>query len=152
MFVALHLGNPDILNLYNQNSSFIVPLSFNLQPNSADQNETIKDLQKIYFDGQKTGKLEQWLKVYGIFRFPSDRAVRFYADNQEQPIYYYEFAYDGSLNYFKKFFGFQFEGISHADELFYLFEPELPGFIPDSDSTLVRRRMVKMWTNFAKFG
>lgn len=154
MFASLLLSNPDVLSLYNQNPDFIVPLSFKLQPNSANQNETIKTLQNLYFGGRKTGTLEEWLKLYTdeLFKFPTDRVVRFYAENPNFPIYYYDFSFDGSLNYFKKFFGFTFEGVSHADELFYLFEPELPGFVADANSSLVRRRMTKMWSNFAKFG
>lgn len=154
MFVALLLSDPNVLELYNQNPEFIVPLSFNLQPNSAELNEAIKELQMLYFGGRATGTLEEWLTLYTdkVFRFPSDRAIRFYAESSTHSIYLYEFTFDGSLNYFKKFFNFKFDGVSHSDELFYLFEPGLPGFVPDTDSSLVRRRMTKMWTNFAKFG
>lgn len=154
MFIILLLGDQTVLDHYNRNPSFMVPLSFKLDPNSAEFIDTVGKLQELYFGGQKTGTLEQWLTLYsdGIFRLPSDRAVRFYAENSNVPIYYYDFAFDGSLNYFKKFFNLPFEGASHGDELFYLFEPELTGFIPNANSTLVRRRMTRMWANFAKFG
>jgi carboxylesterase type B len=150
----LMLGDPAVLKHYNEHPEFLVPLSFKLQPNTADFNEAKSVLQNQYFNGQATGNLDQWLKFYSdaLFRFPSDRAFRFYADNPKVPIYYYDFTFDGTLNYFKKFFNLPFPSASHADELFYLFETELEGFIPDANSTLVRNRMIRMWTNFAKFG
>lgn len=154
MFVSLLLQNSDILNAYNQNPDFIVPLSFNLQKESQEMSEAIQTLRNLYFGGRPQGTLVEWLKVYsdGIFRYPADRVIRDYAETSDHPIFYYYFAFDGSLNFFKKMFNFHYDGVCHADELFYLFETELPGFVPDVNSTLVRKRMTRLWSNFAKFG
>lgn len=154
MLVALLLRNPDVLKFYNENLEFIVPLSFNLRPNSKEMKEAVEALRKLYFGGRTEGTLVEWLYIYsdGIFRFPSDRAVRFYAKSSPHPIFYYDFSFDGSLNFFKKLLGLQFDGASHGDELFYMFETELPGYVPDANSTLVQKRVTNMWANFAKFG
>ena len=154
MFFNLFFGDPAVLDYYYKHPDFIVPESYKLQPKTSEFNETIVAMRDLYFNGQEVGTLEEWLKMYSdyVFRYPSDRAVRFYAENSDTPIYYYDFTYEGSLNYFKNFFHLQFNGASHSDELFYIFKPELPGFIPDVNSTLVRKRMTRMWTNFAKFG
>lgn len=154
MFVALILQDEATLKHYNQHADFIVPLSFELMKNFAKMNETIDALRKLYFGGRSEGTLKEWQTLYtdGIFKFSSDRAVRFHADTSTHPIYYYEFAFDGNINFFKRLLHLNFDGAAHGDELFYLFEPDLPGYAPDANATLVRRRMVKMWTNFAKFG
>lgn len=156
MFASIVLQNPDVLNSYNQNPAYIPPSSFELQPNSKEMNETVDAMRNLYFEGRAEGTLVEWLNIYtdGIFKFPSDRAVRFHAaDNSRKPIFYYNFNFDGSLNFFKKLLGLQrFQGACHSDELFYLFSTELSGFIPDVNSTLVRKRMTKMWSNFAKLG
>lgn len=88
-----------------------------------------------------------------MFRYPSDRAIRFYAEAGAHPIFVYEFVFDGSLNFFKKLLKLgEFEGTCHADELFYLFDTELPNFVSDERSSLVKHKMTRMWANFAKFG
>lgn len=44
-------------------------------------------------------------------------------------------------------------GVSHADELGYLFHTAIsPPVAEDSDEMKVLLKMVKMWTNFAKTG
>lgn len=154
MFVSLVLQDDATRKSYNQHADYVIPLSFDLNKNPTKINKTIDALRKLYFGGRSEGTLEEWQTLYtdGIFKFSSDRVVRFHADTSTHPIYYYEFAFDGNMNFFKKQLHLNFKGAAHGDELFYLFETELPGYTPDANSTLVRRRMVKMWTNFAKFG
>jgi carboxylesterase type B len=156
MFVALYFSAiPNGLKLFNSIPNLIVPISLELEENSAQMDEAIKVLKNLYFNGETEGDLIEWLKVYsdGIFRTPDDRAIRYYLNSSYPSVYHYEFAFDGTLNFFKKNLSLQnFDGACHGDELFYLFEPDIPGFIPDEKSSLIRNRMVKLWTNFAKFG
>ncbi|XP_032520406.2 juvenile hormone esterase-like [Danaus plexippus] len=68
------------------------------------------------------------------------------------PLYFYEFSYDGNLNYLKKKLNIDRKGACHGDEGGYLVKSGLlQGDITDTDR-LVRERMCRMWTNFAKFG
>ncbi|OWR45084.1 antennal esterase CXE11 [Danaus plexippus plexippus] len=68
------------------------------------------------------------------------------------PLYFYEFSYDGKLNYLKKKLNIDRKGACHGDEGGYLVKSGLlQGDITDTDR-LVRERMCRMWTNFAKFG
>lgn len=68
------------------------------------------------------------------------------------PVYFYEFAYDGKLNYLKTKWGINRKGACHGDDGGYLIKSKLlPENIPDTDK-LVRDRFVEMWTNFAKHG
>lgn len=66
----------------------------------------------------------------------------------------YRFGFDGSLGLYKRLLGISRPGVCHGDELGYLFHF---GFFnltldPSSPEIQVKRRMVAMWTNFAKFG
>jgi bile salt-stimulated lipase len=146
---------PGMVDLYNQNPEVIVPVSFNLKSNSCEMKEAIQAMRQLYFCGRENGTLLEWLRVYTdeIFRFSMDRAARFYADSSKHPIYFYEFTFDGSLNLFKKLLHLQrYVGASHGDDLLYLFSTSLPGFLPYPESNIVRDRMTKMWTNFARYG
>jgi carboxylesterase type B len=99
-----------------------------------------------------------------------------------QPLYYYQFSYDGALGFFKKKLGidragdkvhrkinirkrargmksifnryFGFEGACHTDELSYLFTRHMtPWRELAGDADLkIIDRMTLMWTNFAKHG
>lgn len=68
------------------------------------------------------------------------------------PVYFYEFAYDGKLNYLKTKLGINRKGACHGDDGGYLIKSKLLAEnISDTDK-LVRDRFVEMWTNFAKYG
>lgn len=69
------------------------------------------------------------------------------------PVYLYRFALDGSLNLFKAIGEITTPGACHADDLSYLFKIKLgPTPEPDSVEDKTIKRMVKLWTNFAKNG
>ena len=80
------------------------------------------------------------------------RSVDFYSKYSN--IYEYFLTYKGSYSY-SNFIGID-SGVSHMDDLLYLFNPhldmvEFPTLRTDSDKA-IRDIMVKMWTNFAKEG
>lgn len=68
-------------------------------------------------------------------------------------LYYYQFSYDGDLNMMKKLLGFNLEGANHGDDLTYLFVMKMAEVLvtPDSEAGIMRRKMCRMWTNFAKY-
>lgn len=115
-------------------------------------------LKNLNSDGGQTGNMLQWLNIYsnGDFKFCDDRLVKFYAKSSPHPVYYYEFAFDGNMNFFKKHMNLtDYDGVGLFDEIFYLFEPyesEFEFYVPDAIALLMRERMTTMWTNFAKFG
>jgi len=67
--------------------------------------------------------------------------------------YWYSFDFDGRYSlYFYMYFGHwppYPHGVSHADELMYLFEFFFPF---NATEKLLSKRMLKVWTNFAKYG
>lgn len=73
------------------------------------------------------------------------------------PIYYYKFTIVTDLNVFKrmlpKIHQRQHSGAIHGDDLNYLFCTYLtPSFVYESQEQVAARRVVGMWTNFAKSG
>ncbi|XP_060517183.1 pyrethroid hydrolase Ces2a-like [Cylas formicarius] len=63
-------------------------------------------------------------------------------------VYFYQFSYSGSGSSFH----IKVEGtgtVGHAEELFYIFEAPIYPLTTDEE-LLTRRRMVRLWTNFAK--
>lgn len=146
---------------YNEDENFFVPLSFNLTDSSSEASEVAEKFKEVYFHGANLSydMLAEWAVFHtdAQFKFPTDRMITALSVNSTSRfIFRYVFSYSGALNFLKKLlFLNSFEGACHFDENFYLFTPGLPLVIPvwPGDHALtVRRRMVKMWTNFAKFG
>lgn len=68
------------------------------------------------------------------------------------PVYFYEFSYDGSLNYLKKTRNINRKGACHGDDGGYIIKSSKLTDILSETDMLVRERFVEMWTNFAKYG
>lgn len=68
------------------------------------------------------------------------------------PVYFYEFSYDGNLNYIKKCYNIGREGACHGDDGGYIIKShKLTGTLTDTDK-MIRDAMNTMWSNFAKYG
>lgn len=80
--------------------------------------------------------------------------ARLHSANGKSNVYLYRFEYDGALGLYKRLLGIARPGPCHGDELGYLFHFGLLNLSlnPQSPEILVKYRMVKMWTNFAKYG
>lgn len=90
-----------------------------------------------------------------MFLRPILKTVRLQAaTNRTSPTFLYRFAFDGALGLFKRMLGISHPGACHGDEMGYLFYFSRLNYRLDDDSTelAVSRRMVQMWTNFAKYG
>lgn len=66
----------------------------------------------------------------------------------------YRFGFDGALGLYKRLLGISRPGTCHGDELGYLFHFGVFNLSldPASSEIQVKKRMVLMWTNFAKYG
>lgn len=148
----------ETFNRYNENENFFVPLSFNLEESSENSKEVVETFQEIYFNGRNLSDemLNEWSIFHtdAQFKFPTDRLILALSINSTEPIYQYNFSFSGALNFLKTLlFLRSFPGACHFDENFYLFSSGFPYPVWPTDHALtVRKRMVKMWTNFAKFG
>lgn len=153
-----YLLDNSVFDRYNENDYFLVPLSFELDENSTEVRNISDTFKKLYFDGQNLSmsNLEGWAEYHtdAQFRFPTDRTIKILTKTFKNPIFKYEFGYNGALNILKKllFLG-KYPGACHADDLFYLFSPEISIPVwPTEHALTVRKRLIRLWTNFAKTG
>lgn len=71
----------------------------------------------------------------------------------DQPIYLYRFNIESALNIFKTLGNITAPGVCHADDLGYIFKGRFtPKIEPGSIEEIGLKRVVKLWTNFAKTG
>lgn len=80
--------------------------------------------------------------------------AKFRAKYVTNSTYVYRFGYDGALGLYKRLLNVNRPGVCHGDELGYLF---YFGFFnvnidPSSSEALTKKRLVRMWTNFIKYG
>lgn len=81
-------------------------------------------------------------------------AAKVHAKFATNNTFMYRFAYDGALGLYKRLLNVNRPGICHGDELGYLFYFGIfnVNLDPSSSETNTKKRMVKMWTNFVKYG
>ncbi|CAB3259689.1 unnamed protein product [Arctia plantaginis] len=141
------------LEKFIESNSFVDFFPFDLNEEEKQDMEII--LKKMYLEGEKT------------HHDADNFAIDFFTDvdflggvyvsakliaKYNRPVYFYEFSYDGKLNYLKVKGNIQREGACHGDDGGYIIKNyELPGSITDTDA-VVRDRMTTLWTNFAKCG
>ncbi|CAH4029011.1 unnamed protein product [Pieris brassicae] len=152
-FMFVGKENDTTISKFNVIDSLPRDLEF---PTALDKITTSQKLTKVYFGNMENtkGALDLLAKyegdagiVYPVI-FTADLLIR----NMDKPVFVYKFARDGWMNLLKLLYGFvQYSGATHADELFYLFKPEvtLPMSFLEQN---VMHKMTSMWTNFAKFG
>lgn len=149
----LLLSYPDVFDKVEKEKDFISLLPFKLDDTQKIEYES--KLKAIYLEGEKE------------YKDPDSFVIDFFTDldflggiyvatlliaKNNSPVYFYEFSYDGGLNYLKKKLKLDREGACHGDDGGYLIKSDLlKDNLSDTDK-LVRDRMCVMWTNFAKFG
>jgi carboxylesterase type B len=105
LMVREYLLDDDVFERYNENDEFFVPLSYNLSKNSSEVSEIADAFRNLYFDGKNISEesLNGWAKFHtdAQFKFPTDRSIKRFAQNSTQPIYLYDFSFDGGLNFLK---------------------------------------------------
>lgn len=81
-------------------------------------------------------------------------AVKRHIKYSKQPVFMYRFCVDSPQSLTKEMLQIKYSGAAHADDLAYLFTNMLsaPTLEEGSLGTTTVRRMVKLWTNFARTG
>lgn len=158
LMVREYLLDSEVFDRWNRNEDYFVPLSFNLSKNSSDVKEVAAKFKNLYFNGQNLSKetLHEYSRYHtdAQYKFPTDRSIKIIAETSTHPIYYYNFSFDGALNIIKGllFLG-SYPGACHADDMFYLFTTKFPFPIwPKNPALRVRKRHIRLFTNFAKYG
>lgn len=154
--------DPDSFNRFNQNPHLLIPSSWKNRLNSQQCDEVSELIRSFYFSKGILHESEEGQYEYSQyasdvqFLYPIDKTVQMMAVNYKAPIFYYNFSFSGALNNNKRFMFLEnFPGATHGDELAYLFKPtfNLTRDIPSTDPAWeVQKRVLQMWTNFAKTG
>jgi len=158
IMVREYLLNRKVFDQYNNDDAYLVPLSFNLSRNSSNVREVAEKFKAMYFNGQNlsTETFDGWAQYHtdAQFKFPVDRTIKMIAKTATQPIYYYNFNYAGGFNLIKNIlFLWRYPGACHIDDVFYVFTTKIPIPVwPFSHSVQVRKRHIRLFTNFAKYG
>lgn len=145
---------------YNKNVSLLVPKS--LAGEDPQSKNIGNKLLKFYLGGDELLREDtraQYLQLISdyYFLYHVNKTVRLHSQySHEYPIYYYLLTYAGewcvpeSLNFFNS--------LGHCAEIPFVFGIKVPGKLNEAvckgsrDSIKTRSRVVKMWTNFAKYG
>lgn len=128
-----------------------------LPMNGSRNNEAVDQIRSFYMDGQPLSNTT----MEGFLNFLSDEgfgeglyySVQHMSEINKAPMYLYNFIIDDELNFLKYLNNLHLPGACHADDIGYLFRVEaLPDVSEYSSAALARSRLVRLWTNFAKYG
>ncbi|XP_033223529.1 esterase B1-like [Belonocnema kinseyi] len=83
-----------------------------------------------------------------------DYKQQFFVKKKEHPVYYYRLIFDTDESLHRVLYDIKLNGTAHGDDLAYLFYISLanPTLNPTNRVSIARQRIVRMWTNFAKYG
>lgn len=150
----------DVTDILNANRHLVVPQTlWGVDPLSPAGTTIANTFHDLYLNNQPITEENRYswtqYNTDHHFAYGIDTSLRAHLRHQSSPLYYYVFSFDGDLNLVKRaLFLTAYPGAMHADDIPYLFSvSRIPSVIlPSNHANVVRRRMVRLWTNFAKFG
>ncbi|KAJ3645076.1 hypothetical protein Zmor_022763 [Zophobas morio] len=135
----------------------VVPWLFGYQRDAPDTQTAADKIKKYYLgDGEISPETVSHMYnlftdvqfLYGIYVTAISQCAV-----SKAPTYLYRVSVESDLNFMKKFLKIEVPGVSHLDDVGYLFKHfATPEIKRGSFETLSIGRFVKLWTNFAKFG
>lgn len=164
-----YLIEPRYISFLKKDFHFLFPIRVNFvfDPLYEPFYDAIEEIKEFYFKkGININTVTDYVTYIGdaLVAYAVDYAARRYAKISKSPLYYYHFDYYSDLNENKNNImklstvdkiGW---GAASGDELCYLFKcPDLKEMYlkhdkEESEERNVQRKLVKMWTNFAKYG
>uniref|UniRef100_A0A336L0F2 Carboxylic ester hydrolase n=1 Tax=Culicoides sonorensis TaxID=179676 RepID=A0A336L0F2_CULSO len=158
------LMDPKATEKFKKSDMYFIPSNINITNiDKAEVDLIAQDISHIYLGLKKDNnrqKVADAMVKYGtdvFFLYGMTRTLRYHLRNGNKNVRAYRFAFDGALNFYKKFVGYTGPGAAHGDELGYLFTAPSYMYLGmnlnnmASREVITKNRMVKMWTNFAKF-
>ncbi|XP_067007341.2 carboxylic ester hydrolase [Anabrus simplex] len=153
------LPNPSLLNTIDSDFKVMVPDDLKDKKDTRYHQEIGEKIKKFYFGDKAVSAdtIMDYVHLQSDLMFLNgvETMVTQQAAVSSAPIYYYQFKFDGDLGFVKKFVGASdLPGACHGDDLGYLFHMDLFDLNaePNSPEDKMRKKMVKLWTNFAKNG
>lgn len=143
---------------YDEEFERLVPNDLNVTRSSVEGENVAERIRDFYLGSRpvsdETAEEMIYLLTDEMFIHGILGTARMHAEQNDTKTFLYRFGYDGSLGLYKRLLAVNRPGVCHGDELGYLF---YFGIInvridPHSSEALTKKRMVRMWTNFAKYG
>ncbi|XP_063991353.1 uncharacterized protein LOC135169897 [Diachasmimorpha longicaudata] len=156
-------SSPNQTNVKRLNNEFteLAPLANGLDRDCPKPilDDITRKMRQFYFGNKQIDESTRLNVVNmisdSVFKFASVTAAKLHRRGARSPVYYYQFSYRGTLSYSAFADPTRDYGVSHADELLYLFPvhevlfPNRPMSQRDFQMVDV---MTTMYTNFARFG
>ncbi|XP_070851841.1 esterase B1 isoform X5 [Drosophila suzukii] len=155
LFIRRLRKNPQLLSIIENDFGRLVPQDLNV---TQSHDRVTREIRSFYLGSKHVGieSVDEMIALLTDLMFLQGirKTARNHAKYGNAPVYMYRFSFDGSLGLYKRMLGIPRPGVCHGDELGYLFKF---GFFnlsldPKSMEVQVKNRMVRMWTNFAKYG
>ncbi|XP_016989184.2 esterase B1 isoform X1 [Drosophila rhopaloa] len=155
LFIRRLRKNPQLLSIIENDFGRLVPQDLNV---TQYHDRVTREIRSFYLGSKHVGieSVDEMIALLTDLMFLQGirRTARNHAKYGNAPVYMYRFSFDGALGLYKRMLGIPRPGVCHGDELGYLFKF---GFFnlsldPKSMEVQVKNRMVRMWTNFAKYG
>ncbi|KAK5647704.1 hypothetical protein RI129_002596 [Pyrocoelia pectoralis] len=152
LFECPNHGEPIVTDFEDE-----IPNTFNVTRGSTLSKEIARKIKAYYFGNEESSEANrnQFYLLQGdhLLVWPLYSSLRHLIDTSSKPIYLYRLSAVTELNCFKNLIGETSPGASHADELGYLFtNSETTSLPPFSVGLKTMRRVIKLWTNFARTG
>lgn len=149
-----------LLNTYENDFNRLIPLDLNVTNGRySSEGDLVSDrIRDFYLGGRPLTEetAEEMIAILTdeMFVRGITNVAKFRAKHVTNSTYVYRFGYDGALGLYKRLLNVNRPGVCHGDELGYLF---YFGFFnvnidPSSSEALTKKRLVRMWTNFIKYG
>ncbi|KAG9436182.1 esterase FE4 isoform X1 [Apis mellifera carnica] len=160
-FLFQHVESEDVMQNVNENFEIVIPLE--LQPYLKKQSITPNDLKHYYFgkeiiSEETKQKYADFMSDVMFLRGIHD-VINIQMEKAAESTYMYKFTYDSEMSLLRMVMNVTLPGATHADELQYLFFPDLSKKLANrkllevgTDMYIIMEYFTQMWTDFAKTG
>jgi carboxylesterase type B len=125
-----------------------------------------KKIRDYYFEGQNSVDVNNSKSIQGLINLYTDRSFAYtlfqtallHLQKGHKQLWFYNFRYKGQYSYRQLFAAtsenINYEwGVSHCDELLYLFKSsEIFPDLKNPNDLSVSEMLITLWTNFASYG
>ncbi|XP_064213262.1 alpha-esterase like protein E1 isoform X1 [Tribolium castaneum] len=134
-----------------------IPWTLGFKTGSPESQVMTEKIKKFYCGGHipTTIKLETKIAIHtdANFVFGVYKTALSHFSKSQAPTYLYRFSAETELNVMRQFYKIKIPGVVHCDDIGYLFKNVAsPRIKPGSKEEVLLKKVVKLWTNFAKFG
>jgi carboxylesterase type B len=154
------VANASLLQELSDNFEVYAPVCFIYERNT-DKSKEVSAASRTFYLGDEplsNASLPGLANLFAdsVVGFPVHRAANLIAEKNSEPVYFYEFTYQGRYSHFylPDSNGTVPYGVVHHDDLIYLFY--ISAIFPYFDETYPEIEMVEklslLWANFAKTG